>query len=367
MLTAETNNILCTALRTCRPHGGKGVKVLRDAIQGTFPDHASIDASGNLWIVTDPTSKTLFQAHLDSVHRRDGKQAIIWTTASESIISTPDGYCLGADDGAGCAILAHLISHNVPGTYCFTQGEECGGIGGKWIKTNLPKKLKYFNRCIAFDRKGKTDICGAQSCGNCASELFVKTLSDKLGMQHSWARGSYTDNAEYRGVITEIVNISVGYEAAHTKYETLDYAYLNRLADRLLTIDWETLPTVGPAPDPVYDYEFDRSWSNYGRASWPTTGPQAVPALRDEPNGYRSLQKALATPSRPMVQPLNRPVARRRTKDVLTMLQAIQSGGAQSLFDLYGFDPKDDQDDCEIINQVLESIVWDAYNLGLDQ
>lgn len=242
------NETLFLALSLKRPHGSKNVMKLRDHIASIRPELSVVDPFGNLWVTVDPGSKTIFTAHLDTVHGKPGDQPLF---EKEGIISSND--ILGADDGAGCAILAGMISHNIAGTYVFTLGEECGGLGAKFIAKTYD--LSRFDRAIAFDRKGFKDICGMQGFRNMASREFVSALSDALGMGHRWSEGIYTDNAEFVGTIPEIVNISCGYANAHTNKETLDLQYLMALYQKCLEIDWEMLPVIGPEEIP--------SWKNW--------------------------------------------------------------------------------------------------------
>ena len=62
-----------------------------------------------------------------------------------------------------------------------------------------------------------------------------------------------TGNNQSRHLVPEIVNISVGYEACHTRHETLTLAYLMILFGKCLAMDWETLgvhrqPADAPVP-----------------------------------------------------------------------------------------------------------------------
>jgi hypothetical protein len=148
------------------------------------------------------------------------------------------------------------MTSSIPGMYLFTQAEETGGKGMKQVVLEQRDRFKGYKRAIAFDRKGKHDICGEQSRGNCASKEFVSELAKRLKMKHTWACGTYTDNSELKGIVSEVVNISCGYERNHSPAERLAYNYLSVLADRILEVDWETLPVIGPEPD------VDR-WSSY--------------------------------------------------------------------------------------------------------
>jgi len=256
-------NILGLALRFKRPDGSQAIKDLIKALLALAPDASQtcVDQGGNLWIDHRlGTSRTLFTAHLDTVHKGPGESRLL---LRDNVLSTDGTDVLGADDGAGVAMLAELLVSGVPGLYLFTQGEEIGGIGATKIVDHEPERLAHLDRCIAFDRRGTKDICGEQFIGNCASEAFVDELAARLDMGHTWAAGSYTDNCEYRGIIPEIVNISVGYEREHTCKETLDMDYLKRLAAQAVLIDWESLPVVGPVPDLIPAY-------SHGWGNWPT-------------------------------------------------------------------------------------------------
>lgn len=242
------------ALTHGRPAHGPNIRALGELIAGMAPMGSTpqFDGFGNLWIDTRTKldeQKTVFMAHMDSVGRSSRIQAV-YLNQESGIMWTPDGDCLGADDGAGCAILAHLMQ-TVPALYLFTDAEEVGGQGTSWIKQNSAylDRIKGMDRILSFDRKGTKSICGAQGIGNCASRSFVSALAERLGMSHSWDCGTYTDSSDFRGIVPEIVNISIGYERAHGPKEYLDLGYLWGLMEALAKINFETLPIVGPAPD----------------------------------------------------------------------------------------------------------------------
>jgi len=75
--------------------------------------------------------------------------------------------------------------------------------------------------------------------------------------------GSYTDTAEFIGVIPECTNISVGYEREHSANETLNLDHFLDLLNHVATINWDILPVERDptAVDPKEDY-------NYGYADW---------------------------------------------------------------------------------------------------
>ena len=221
------------------------------------PELVWLDAAGNMHIDNriDATNRTLFVAHVDTVHREMGANKIRKTKTMWYADDAP----LGADDGAGCAMLMHLIHNHVPGYYIFTQGEECGGIGAKFLADNYPGLLNQFSRAIAFDRRGIDSVISHQGYGRCCSDGFAQALSDALnaGNEHMMYlpddTGVYTDTAEFIDVIPECTNISVGYDYEHSNKEQLDIFHFANLADAVLKVQWDLLPTQRDplAPEPM--------------------------------------------------------------------------------------------------------------------
>jgi len=236
------------ALSVKRPHESKTTAAFTQWLQDNTPDHCitSRDGAGNLHVDArlNATHRTLFVAHVDTVHREEGKNKIAKTAERWSA----DGAALGADDGAGCAMLMHLLHANVPGYYIFTQGEECGGIGAKFLATNLPGLLSEFDRAIAFDRKGIDSVITYQGMGRCCSEAFAEALSGALNRDDRMMylpddTGVYTDTAEFVDIIPECTNISVGYYHEHGDREYIDVLHFQALADAVLGFDWDGLVT----------------------------------------------------------------------------------------------------------------------------
>ena len=124
--------------------------------------------------------------------------------------------------------------------------------------------LMEFDRAIAFDRKGLGDVITHQGWSRCCSDEFAQALAHALTTDTMWMlpddTGVYTDTAEFVDLIPECTNISVGYSGAHGPQESLNVAYLERLADAATQIDWDALPTTRDpaASDSVYD-----SWGEW--------------------------------------------------------------------------------------------------------
>jgi hypothetical protein len=190
-------------------------------------------------------SKTMFTSHLDTVetHRAGLTKKILLDPITNQLFA--DKQVLGADDGAGVALLCHMITEGVAGHYFFFAGEEIGGIGSNYLADNFSELFPTLelNRAIAFDRKGTSDVVVSQLCGTCCSNSFALALCEALGTEYAPARGSFTDTANFINFIPECTNVSVGYYNEHSKYEYLDLTYLQELAKKVCKIDWEMLPT----------------------------------------------------------------------------------------------------------------------------
>lgn len=209
----------------------------------------------NVVITIGEGSKTLFSCHTDTVHRSGGFQEVKYDPHTGYAFKG-DKECLGADDTTGVWLMLHMIKNDVPGTYVFHRGEECGGIGSRWIANNEKDFLKQFNRAIAFDRKGETSVITRQRGRQCCSDIFAEALCKSLG--EGWEKdpgGSFTDTANYTADIPECTNLSIGYYDQHTGDETQNVDFAMELAERLCQIDWETLPTVREAKEEVYSYQ----------------------------------------------------------------------------------------------------------------
>ena len=249
------DTILKFALENKRPTGSRAIQELCNLLMAIVPEKSSQDDYGNVWVdLRGEHSATCFMGHLDTVHQEEGTNPVIWEphrawTGGVSV--------LGADDGAGVALLAGLIAAGIPALYLFTQEEECGGGGAQYVVNTFADVFYGIDRIVSFDRKGCHDICGEQWCGKCASRQYVSNLAEKLGMGHHWARGTYTDNSEFQYLVPEIVNISVGYEDCHTPMETLNLDYLHTMYAKCVAMDWEALQTFRDlANDEQEEYHF---------------------------------------------------------------------------------------------------------------
>lgn len=257
--TMETNLLWLLSMK--RPGGGKNEMTVAKWL-ATMPG-SRMDAAGNVEIVVGKP-KTIFIAHMDTVHAEDGTQKL--SMLQEGILSVrptknpkagqmrksfrnilvpePEwlGGVLGADDAAGVVLLLHMIENQIPGHYLFTVQEEIGSRGMEFWLTKNASRLSGLTHAVSFDRRGRTDIVTYQHGRRMGSSELAEHLSKALDMGHEEADGFHTDNALLEGLVPEIVNISVGYQDEHSSEESLDTTYLDRLADAVLMVDWNSLP-----------------------------------------------------------------------------------------------------------------------------
>lgn len=247
-----------------RAHGFDGVEhLIRHELRGYDFTGVYSPEGAKLAIAcsTDFNSRTLFVAHLDTAEQWDGRltRPVLLDDNTNTLMSDGE-HVLGADDGAGIAILLHMIDNGVPGTYLFTHGEERGGIGAKGVAKHHAGFLSGFDRAIAFDRRGTGSVITHQAMGRCCSDNFAEALSTALDdASYSMfpdSTGVYTDTAEFTDVIGECTNISVGYQSEHSTKETLDMDFIEHLSAKVLTVEWESLPAArNPGEvDPEDDY-----------------------------------------------------------------------------------------------------------------
>lgn len=229
-------------LRYCRPRGTASEKAFID--QFIRPLGVEQDQCGNLIKRIGKNPKIMFSSHTDSVHRVGGSQDVVF---ERGVFGLPRGKkgrvasgsnCLGADDAAGVWIMANMIRQKKPGLYIFHRGEESGGIGSTWLTKNTPGRVNGIRAAIAFDRRGFGDVITHQWGGRCASDEFAKSLAEQIGENYKpCPYGSFTDTANYTGLVGECTNLSVGYLSEHTPSECLSFPHALFLLKRMLALD----------------------------------------------------------------------------------------------------------------------------------
>ena len=232
------------------------------------------DSFGNRYIFVGKNPDTMFSCHTDTVHTSAGKQTVYVDTFQGMMYA--DGKksnCLGADDATGIWLMLKMIEQQKTGLYIFHRGEEVGGLGSSWIAKHNKLLFSHITKAIAFDRKGYTDVITYQGGSRCCSDKFAEDLATKLGMKFKPEDGGvFTDTANYTALIPECTNISVGYDFQHTANECQDYRFAEDLLERLLAIDFSTLPVSRKTTDvdelwstSSYGGYYDNYGSGYGK------------------------------------------------------------------------------------------------------
>lgn len=244
-------NTLFRAVRTQRANGTMAESRFVAWLCNRMPV-TMIDIMGNVHVDMrkGPMHRTMFTSHTDTVHNNGGPNNVRLDTSDPLSVKwrADKGSCLGADDGAGIALMAHMMAHNVPGYYIFFRGEEVGGIGSRWLSEHMKQLLKEIDRCVSFDRAGYTDVITHQGMGRCCSDTFALALADALtpeDMSIGYVPddgGVFTDSANLVDNIGECTNLSVGYKHQHGDGEWQDVTFLQKLADVIVTVEWDKLP-----------------------------------------------------------------------------------------------------------------------------
>lgn len=246
------DKLLESILTTKRCHNSKGELAFLASLHATVKEHSVTQlAEGCFAVQVGEQGKTLFSCHIDTCHsmlESDGSmQTLMYDEAlGQVFVAKPSG-CLGADDGAGIYIMLSMIFAKKQGTYIFHRGEEKGCVGSRAVLDKNREWLSKFKVCVAFDRPDTYEVIITQGGTTCASAAYGAALTTALnaqGMKYEVShRGVITDSKIYRGVISECVNLGVGYNNQHTSQEYQDIEHLAALTKAAIAIGWEALPT----------------------------------------------------------------------------------------------------------------------------
>lgn len=250
-----------------------------------LPDILEVDSYGNvyMWIGDSPT--IMFTSHLDTATSVNTE---VNHVIDGNIIKTDGTSILGADDKAGVVIMLKMIENKIPGLYYFFIGEEVGCLGSKNLLSRYEKDntiLKNINKVVSFDRRGEKSVITHQFGMRCCSDAFGEALAKSLNEKDSSfdysidQTGINTDSSQFKRNMPECTNISVGYLNEHTFAETQNIEFLEKLAEAVCKIDWESLP-IERDPKKVeyrdyyrnkyYDYDDDVYGYGYGISGYPT-------------------------------------------------------------------------------------------------
>lgn len=277
------DNTLLQILQWPRPHGSLAEELfcnwLSLKIRQAAGRGADVLAEGCLYVAIPcpdkSASKVLFSCHVDTVDNPEDGHLVNEQPKTKQLNYDPSfgligmeatspGSCLGADDGVGIWLMLQMLKAKVPGGYVFHRGEERGGIGSNAVLKAHGEMLGKYKVAVAFDRPNDSEVITHQGGLECASPEMGKALAEQLsqhGLDYAPSnRGNFTDTKVYRKVISECLNLGVGYSRQHSREETQDYGLLVTLRDALLKVTWETLPVKRDHLKPDYTAEPKRSY-----------------------------------------------------------------------------------------------------------
>lgn len=208
-----------------------------------------------------------FTAHYDTVHSEGGFQELL---VEDDVVTAVNSDCLGADCTTGIWLILEMIDSFVPGTYIIHADEESGCLGSGDLVKSSPAWFGHTDAVISFDRYGTTSVVTHQMRTRTASDAFAHSLADALNMPELKPddNGVYTDSNEYRGVISECTNVSVGYYGQHTERESQDLIFLEYLRDSLISADWSKLVFERNPEEEEFDWYYGGSSGGNNRFAW---------------------------------------------------------------------------------------------------
>lgn len=160
--------------------------------------------------------------------------------------------CLGADCATGMWLMLCMIQAGIEGVYVVHAEEETGCNGSRKLVARNPDWLQHIDAAISFDRKGYKSIITHQSGQRTCSDEFAYSLSDAIGLDMECDNGgSYTDSNEYKYVVPECTNVSVGYFDQHTSMERQDLDFAEKLRQNLCSGSFNAL-TIERNPEEYY-------------------------------------------------------------------------------------------------------------------
>lgn len=263
--TPVSIEVLFDILRRPRFSGTAGESYVIEKYLAPLPG-VQVDEYGNYYLIVTNTSPddpvtTMFSSHTDTVHKMTATDTYKLSLKT-GWLSRAGGGVLGADCGTGIWIMLNLIQAGVPGFYVFHRDEEIGGKGSSFFAEEFTALLSTMEHCIAFDRKGETDIITHQSGTRCCSEEFAEAFAGMLNLGTEFRfkgddTGSFTDSANYTHLIPECTNLAIGYYDQHTQEECQDLTFVTHLVNKLISLDFSQLPSLRD-PKVVED-----KWANF--------------------------------------------------------------------------------------------------------
>jgi len=165
--------------------------------------------------------------------------------------------------------MLRMIEAKVPGLYIFHRAEEIGCQGSGYIAKYTPEVLDGIRHVISFDRKGNDSIVTHQIGRQTASDEFARDLAKYLPIGYGADNGGvYTDSNEYRALVSECTNLSVGYYHQHSQDEYQSIKEVEILIRHLIRTPWDN---VGAYRTPSLGYS-----KYFGNYKYPTSATSSA-------------------------------------------------------------------------------------------
>lgn len=244
-------------------------------MENYFPKGWKKDFHGNYYIkIGDPT--TMFTSHIDTADSGQPKE--VTHVIKGDIIETDGKTILGADDKAGTTIMIHMIEQGKEGLYYFFLNEEHGCVGSNALKRHLESNkedelYKKITKVVSLDRRDDDSVitfqCGERCCSDEFGDELAKRLNEAGGFKYKKdPTGAVTDSHHLAGIFSECTNLSVGYKDQHSVREEQNIAFLAKLAEACVKVDWETLPTKRDQTKVEHSYSSYSRTSKYHGSEW---------------------------------------------------------------------------------------------------
>lgn len=192
---------------------------LKASLADYFKRKGSHYKLGNGYLYVEGTHPVLLVAHLDTVHSH--LPSVICKSDDGDVWMSPFG--IGGDDRCGVYIILKLLE-KFPCHVVFCEKEEVGGLGAKeFSHSEIKPDVNYI---VEFDRKGHED-CVFYDCDNPDFTKFV----EQFGFKEAY--GSFSDISTIAPALgIAAVNLSSGYDAAHTSHEYVSFTVMQSVITR---------------------------------------------------------------------------------------------------------------------------------------
>lgn len=180
------------------------------------------------YILVEGELPVLLVAHLDTVHSETVKDIC----SNGNIFMSPQG--IGGDDRCGVYALLKVWEKKKP-HLLFTCQEEVGGIGAYSFAEDyengvLPTFLDTIDFIIEVDRKGNKEAVYYE----CENKSFNRIWQKEGFVEKT---GSFSDICYIAPALgVAAVNLSAGYENAHTLHEYINMKWLNNTIQSIIRV-----------------------------------------------------------------------------------------------------------------------------------